>query len=94
MIIEHFDWKSQIISHLKNESPTSTEAEFAKLKMKVARYILIDDILYKKSFSLPYLRCLGQDEAEYALREIHKGNCDQHLGGQSMAHKTLRQGFY
>ena len=60
--------------------PTFTEAKSAKLKVKVVRYILIDNILYKKSFSLPYLKCLGQDEVEYALREIHEGIYGQHLG--------------
>ncbi|KAK0593737.1 hypothetical protein LWI29_018972 [Acer saccharum] len=33
-------------------------------------------------------------EAEGILRSIHSGNCGNHAGGASLAHKTLRQGFY
>ena len=68
MTINAPDWRSEIIEYLK--SPTrETESESAKLRIRAARYILIDDVLYKKSFSLPYLRCLRPDEAQYALRD-------------------------
>ena len=58
--------------------------------MKVARYTLLEGILYKKSFTLPYLRCLGPKEAEYALSEIHEGIYGQHLGGRPLYHKALK----
>ena len=52
MIIEAPDWRSPIIEYLK--SPTiTTELESTKLRIRAARYILIDDVLYKKSFSFP-----------------------------------------
>ncbi|KAK3009912.1 hypothetical protein RJ639_011482 [Escallonia herrerae] len=38
--------------------------------------------------------CLSPREADYALREVHEGICGQHLGGRSLAHKILRQGYY
>ncbi|KAK3027189.1 hypothetical protein RJ639_042455 [Escallonia herrerae] len=50
--------------------------------------------LYKKSFSLPYLRCLRPSESLYALQEVHEGICYQHLGGRTLAQKILRQGYY
>ena len=62
MIIEAPNWRSPIIEYLKNPVIT-TESESAKLRIRASRYILIEDVLYKKSFSLPYLRCLGPEEA-------------------------------
>ncbi|KAK2997736.1 hypothetical protein RJ639_024902 [Escallonia herrerae] len=59
-----------------------------------ARFVLVDGVLYKKSFSLPYLKCLSPKEADYALQEVHEGICGQHLGGRNLAHKILRQGYY
>ncbi|KAK2998164.1 hypothetical protein RJ639_025670 [Escallonia herrerae] len=53
-----------------------------------------EGILYKKSFSLPYLRCLRPSESLYALQEVHEGICGQHLGGRTLAQKILRQGYY
>ena len=67
-----------------------TDSESTKLRIRTARYILIDDILYKKSFSLPYLRCLRPDKAQYALREIHEDICGQHMGDRSLSYKALR----
>ncbi|KAK2997226.1 hypothetical protein RJ639_026117 [Escallonia herrerae] len=52
------------------------------------------NVLYKRSFTLPYLRCLTTTESDYALREVHEGICGQHLGGRALAHKVLRQGYY
>ncbi|KAK3010215.1 hypothetical protein RJ639_012479 [Escallonia herrerae] len=67
---------------------------FKNLCVKTARYALVEGILYKKSFSLPYLRCLRPSESLYALQEVHEGICGQHLGGRTLAQKILRQGFY
>ncbi|KAF1856864.1 hypothetical protein Lal_00001586 [Lupinus albus] len=43
------------------------------------------DVLYKRSFSLPYLRCLRPSEADYVLREVNEWICGNHLGGRSLA---------
>uniref|UniRef100_A0A2N9F3F9 Uncharacterized protein n=1 Tax=Fagus sylvatica TaxID=28930 RepID=A0A2N9F3F9_FAGSY len=51
-------------------------------------------ILYKRSFSLPYLRCLAPDEAKYVMREIHKGICGNYLGARALQKKIVRAGYY
>ncbi|GKV42235.1 hypothetical protein SLEP1_g49664 [Rubroshorea leprosula] len=55
---------------------------------------LVNDVLYKRSFSLPLLRCLNPYEAEYALWEVHEGVYRSHIGARTLAHKVLRQGYY
>ena len=60
-----------------------------KLKVKAARFILIKDVLYKKSFSRPYLRCLGNEEMDYVMREVHEGICGNHSGSRSLVHKLV-----
>ena len=68
--------------------------EERKLAVRALRYSLIDGILYKRSYVVPYLRCLRPDEARLALEEVHEGICGQHLGGRALAHKITRLGFY
>ena len=51
-----------------------------KLKVRAARFVLIKDVLYKRGFSHPYLRCLGNEEADYVMREVHEGICRNHQG--------------
>uniref|UniRef100_A0A2N9HEQ4 Uncharacterized protein n=1 Tax=Fagus sylvatica TaxID=28930 RepID=A0A2N9HEQ4_FAGSY len=50
--------------------------------------------LYKRGFSLPYLRCLAPDEANYVMREIHEGVCGDHSGARALQRKIVRAGYY
>ena len=65
-----------------------------KLKVQVARFVLIKDILYKRDFSRPYLKCLGLKEANYVMKEIHEGICGNHSGSRSLVHKLIQAGYY
>ena len=60
-----------------------------KLKVQAARFVLIKYVLYKKSFSCPYLRCLGTEEADYIMRRVHEEICRNHLGSRSLVHKLV-----
>ena len=62
--------------------------------MRAARFTITDGILYKRAFTTPLLKCLGPQEAEYTLLEIHSGICGEHLGARALASKVLRAGFF
>ncbi|KAK9190212.1 hypothetical protein WN943_018814 [Citrus x changshan-huyou] len=55
---------------------------------------MIDGVLYRRGYTLPFLWCLDEDDADYVLREVHEGICGNHSGGRSLAHKVLRQGYF
>ena len=55
---------------------------------------MIRDVLYKRGFSRPYLRCLGIEEVDYVMREVHKRICENHSGSRSLVHKLVRTGYY
>ncbi|KAK3022062.1 hypothetical protein RJ639_047330 [Escallonia herrerae] len=86
MIDQEPCWMDMIIKYLSTGELPSERHEARNLRVKAARYALVDRVLYKKSFSLPYLRCLRPLESLYAL--------GQHLGGSTLAQKILRQGYY
>ena len=65
-----------------------------KLKVQAARFVLIKDVLYKRGFFRPYLRCLGTEEADYVMREVHEGICGNHSGSRSLVHKLVRARYY
>ena len=65
-----------------------------KLKVQASRFILIKDVLYKRGFSRPYLRCLVPEETKYVMREVRKGIFRNHLGAKSLVHKLIRAGYY
>ena len=65
-----------------------------KLKVQVAQFVLIKDVLYKRGFSCSYLRCLGPEEADYVMREVQEGIYGNHSGARSLVHKLIRVGYY
>ena len=88
------NWMTPIVSYLKDGRLLEEKDEARKLRVKSARYILMDEVLYKRGFSQPFLRCLALDEANYMLREVHEGACGNHSGARSLVHKVIRSGYY
>ncbi|XP_022886895.1 uncharacterized protein LOC111402791 [Olea europaea var. sylvestris] len=92
----HADALSKLVSSKDSELlaivlPINKDEAY-KLRRRLAHFLFIDDVLYKRSFSSPLLRCVGGDEATYILRKIHEGVCGNHSGGLALAQKVLRQG--
>lgn len=48
-------------------------------------YCVINDKLYNRSLVELLLRCIGPDEAQIAILEVHTGICGDHLGGKNLA---------
>ena len=83
-----------IIVYLKDERLLEDKYEARKLRIKAAKYVLIDEVLYKRGFSQPYLRCLALDESNYVLKEVHEGACGNHSGARALVHKVIHAGYY
>ena len=72
------NWTTPLVSFLKDDTLPDGKEVARKLKVQAARFVLIKDILYKRGFSHPYLRCLSPEEADYVMREVHEGICGNH----------------
>ena len=46
--------------------------EARKVRKRAARFTILNNALYKRGFSMPYLKCVEESEAKYILEEIHK----------------------
>ncbi|KAK0603302.1 hypothetical protein LWI29_003521 [Acer saccharum] len=88
-------FKEYRIVHVPREENEQADAlaKLASATINIWPKILNGE-LYKRGYSRALQRCVGPEEAEGILRSIHSGNCGNHAGGVSLAHKTLRQGFY
>ncbi|CAL9011833.1 unnamed protein product, partial [Prunus brigantina] len=87
-------WMDPILQFLQNQTLPADPAEARRVRYRSARYLILNGALYKRGFSLPYLRCLTPEEGNYVLREIHGGICGSHSGARSLAHKAIRQGYF
>ena len=54
-IADQESWMTPIVSYLKDGKLLKGKDEAKKLRIKAARYVLIDEVLYKRGFSQPYL---------------------------------------
>ena len=88
------DWTTPLVSYLKNGVLPDRKEAARKLKVQATQFVLIKDVLYKRGFSCPYLRCLGLEEANYVMKEVYEGICGNHLGSWSLVYKLIRAGYY
>ena len=88
------NWTTPLVSYLKSGTlPDNKETE-RKLNVQAARFVLMKDNLYKRGFSCPFLRCLSPKEADYVMREVYEGICENYLRLWSLVHKLIRAGYY
>ena len=83
-----------IISYLRDGSLPEDRNTSHRLKVQSTRFVMMEDVLYKRGFSRPYLRCLTFGEANYAMRKVHEGVCRNHSRARSLVHKLIRAGYY
>ena len=88
------NWTTPLIAYLRSDILPGGKDAARKMKAQASRFVLIKDVLYKRSFSRPYLRCLSHDEVDYVMKEVHKGICGNHSGAQSLVHKLIRARYY
>ena len=83
-----------IVSYLKDGRLLEEKDEAWKLRLRSTKYVLMNEVLYKRGFSQPYLRCLAPDEANYVLKEVHEGACGNHSRARSLVHKVVCAEYY
>ncbi|XP_017233034.1 uncharacterized protein LOC108207080 [Daucus carota subsp. sativus] len=70
------DWMQTYKDYLQLGQQPANRNEAKMMRMKVSRFILIDDVLFKKSVSGLLQRCLDINEANMILRDLHEENAE------------------
>ena len=86
-------WTSPILSYLKDGQLPPNPDKAKKIKKRATRFTVLNDELYKRGFSQPYLRCV-EEEAKYVLEEVHGGICGDHMRAKSLVRKIMRAGYF
>ncbi|XP_056694872.1 uncharacterized protein [Spinacia oleracea] len=87
-------WYDSIVSYKLGRGLPTAEQEQKKVIRNEHWFVIYQGKLYKKSFSLPLLRCVSTEESQRVIEEIHEGICGNHIGGRTLAVKALRAGYY
>jgi hypothetical protein len=88
------EWATEIIQFLRNGLLPEDKVGARKVKIQATRFCLLGEVLYKRGYSEPLLKCLSKTEADYVLKEIHEGVCGNHSRGRMLVQKTIRAGYY
>ncbi|CAJ2636298.1 unnamed protein product [Trifolium pratense] len=87
-------WMTPVYNFLEHGTLPDDQKQAAIVRRRACSYVILDGKLYRRGFSIPLLKCVDEDTADYILREVHEGINAQHLGGRSLARKALRAGYY
>ncbi|XP_050217725.1 uncharacterized protein LOC126668580 [Mercurialis annua] len=88
------NWIQGIAHYLMDGTLPENRDKAYKILRQAPYYAFLDGILYRKSFTHPWSRCLTAEEGEYVLREIHEGICGAHIAPRMLAKKAVLQGYY
>ena len=81
--------------YLERDILPEEKFEAEKVRRKAPPFWLSKDRkLYKRSFSGPYLLCVHPKALESLLEELHEGVCGSHIGGRSLSHRAITQGYW
>ncbi|GAV91138.1 RVT_3 domain-containing protein, partial [Cephalotus follicularis] len=87
-------WMDPLISWLRYGNLPQNKMEAKRIIYRANRFQLMNGILYKRSYTMPLLRCLSPSEVDYALREVHEDICGNHIGGRPLSYRILKQGYF
>ncbi|XP_076932817.1 uncharacterized protein LOC143598497 [Bidens hawaiensis] len=91
---EATSWMEPIQTYLSSGILPEDKTEARKIRHKALFYQVHDEILFRKSFLGLLLRCVDAEDANYVIREIHKGICGLHAGPRMVVAKIMNAGYY
>ena len=83
-----------IISFLQDRHLPQDIEDARKVRKRAARFTILNDTLYKRGFSMPYLKCVNEEEAKYIQEEIHEGVRGDYAGPRSLVSKVIRTCYF
>ncbi|XP_071704783.1 uncharacterized protein [Rutidosis leptorrhynchoides] len=72
---EQPNWMNPILQYIRSDILPDDSREARLVRERAPMYIIQDDILYRKSYCGPMMRCVGPIEAKMIIEEVHNGTC-------------------
>ncbi|XP_071718730.1 uncharacterized protein [Rutidosis leptorrhynchoides] len=87
-------WMTPFIKYLADGTLPEDKLQARRIRMRAPMYNFKNDILYRKSFTEPYLRCVGPVQAKEIIQEMYEGTCSTHSGYRTIVSKIKRMGYF
>ena len=59
-----------ILAYIRDGKLPPNSLEARKIRVRPSRFTILNDKMYKRGFSQPYLMCLDFEDVAYVLREV------------------------
>ncbi|XP_070001911.1 uncharacterized protein [Nicotiana sylvestris] len=89
-----WDWRNCIVMNLQDDILLNDKKETKKLRMQAARYNLLHYNLYKRMYGGPLAKCLGPNQTQHVLEEVHEGHYRAHSDDRALVRCLMRAGYY
>jgi hypothetical protein len=84
------DWRLPLLECIRDPRKTTDK----KVKRQVLKYMSLGDDLYWRTIDGVLLKCLGEEQAKVAVREVHDEICEAHQFAYKMNWLLRRARFY
>ncbi|XP_071712877.1 uncharacterized protein [Rutidosis leptorrhynchoides] len=91
---EQPNWMEPILQYIRGDVLPTDKHEARLVRGQAPMYIIQNDILYRKSYCGPMMRCVGPIEVEIIVEELYSGSCALHSGYKTIAAKIMRMGYF
>lgn len=91
---EAYDWRKPFFEYLQCGKLPREPSLASQVKKRALSFAFVNNTLYRRSFHQLWLRCLGKEEAQKVMGEVHSGLCGAHQSGPKMKLKIQRLGYY
>ncbi|XP_022891604.1 uncharacterized protein LOC111406402 [Olea europaea var. sylvestris] len=71
-------WMDPIVDFIKHGNLLEDPRAARSIRSKAPRYCMIEGVLFRRSLTLPYRRCLKLFESSQALEQVHERICGNH----------------
>jgi hypothetical protein len=84
------DWRRPLLEYLRALDSMGKQ----NIRRQVLKYTMMEGELYQRTLDGLLLKCLNEDQARIAMREVHEGMCGAHQSAQKMKWAIQRVGMY
>nr|XP_033512873.1 uncharacterized protein LOC117277574 [Nicotiana tomentosiformis] len=81
------------LGQIEDGTLANNKREAKKLRMQAARYSLFHSNLYKKTYGGSLEKCLGLNQTQRVLEEVHKDHCGAYSGNRALVRCLIRAGI-
>ncbi|GJR12087.1 reverse transcriptase domain-containing protein [Tanacetum coccineum] len=87
-------WMTLIQNYLEKGKLPEDPVDARTLMEKIGNYTMEAGALYRESYLVPLMKCVGPLHANYIIREVHMGSCGMHDGPRQVVAKAMNLGYY